>query len=138
MHCALQSSDFFGVFSTSIQLTWSSICVSYSPTSLYQALRCGGDTHCLVEARCCQLRRGVKSRCPAYRMRRLASSSARDRRPFLGTSNGSFSAPSANFLTSNTAFFSIFCALSDEVSQMSQKSPDFNRNEHRNFRNFQI
>ena len=26
----------------------------------------------------------------------------------LGTSNGSFSAPSANFLTSNTAFFRIF------------------------------
>ena len=56
----------------------------------------------------------------------------------LGTSNGSFSAPSANFLTSNTAFFRIFCDLSDEVSQNKnhQISIEINIKISRNFQIF--
>ena len=43
----------------------------------------------------------------------------------LGTSKGSFSVVSANFLTSNTSFFSFFCALSDEHTPKTAEKAKF-------------
>lgn len=52
----------------------------------------------------------------------------------LRTSNGSFSATSANFLTSNGSFRRIFRALSNEIDHKVPSVPDFTEISSRNLR----